>query len=105
MESSVANWELEYGFNPNNTILGDRFAYVLHQAHLKTGKRCVVLIDEYDKPLLDVMDTGLKTVVDGNEMTLEEKNRNILKGFYSTFKAADASRPPMPTCASYSSPA
>ena len=34
MESSVANWELEYGFNPNNTILGDRFAYVLHQAHL-----------------------------------------------------------------------
>ena len=90
MESSVANWELEYGFNPNNTILGDRFAYVLHQAHLKTGKRCVVLIDEYDKPLLDVMDTGLKTVVDGNEMTLEEKNRNILKGFYSTFKAADA---------------
>jgi len=90
LESSVANWELEYGFNPNNTILGDRFAYVLHQAHLKTGKRCVVLIDEYDKPLLDVMDTGLKTVVDGNEMTLEEKNRNILKGFYSTFKAADA---------------
>ena len=90
LESSVANWETEYGYNPNNTILGDRFAYVLHQAHVKTGKRCVVLIDEYDKPLLDVMDTGLKTVVDGNEMTLEEKNRNILKGFYSTFKAADA---------------
>lgn len=90
LESSVASWESQYGSSPFARELGDRFAYVLQQAHSKTGKRCVVLIDEYDKPLLDVMDSGLKTVVDGNEMTLEERNRNTLKGFYSTFKAADA---------------
>lgn len=49
----------------------------------------VVLIDEYDKPVLDVLDTQLETMVDGNKMLLEERNRNVLKGFYSVFKAAD----------------
>lgn len=90
LELSSTNWESGYGRNAAAKTLGDRFAYVLHQAHVKRGKQCVVLIDEYDKPLLDVMDTGLKTTVDGNEMTIEERNRNILKGFYSVFKLADA---------------
>lgn len=51
---------------------------------------CVVLVDEYDKPLLDVLDTGLKVKVDENEMLIEDKNRNTLKSFYSIFKKADA---------------
>ncbi|MDY4410529.1 MAG: AAA family ATPase, partial [Prevotella sp.] len=90
LEGSVSSWERIYGKSPDFEELGDRFAYVLHQAHEKTGHRCVVLIDEYDKPMLDVMDTGLKTTEGGAEMTLEERNRNTLKAFYSTFKAADA---------------
>ena len=49
----------------------------------------MVLIDEYDKPILDVLDTGLETVVGENRMSLEDRNRNVLKGFYSVFKAAD----------------
>ena len=53
-------------------------------------KRAVVLIDEYDKPLLDVLDTGLKATLSNNELLLEEHHRNVLKGFYSVFKAADA---------------
>ena len=57
----------------------------------QTNKRCVVLIDEYDKPLLDVLDTGYYTKTpNGDNILIEEYNRNILKGFYSTFKAADA---------------
>lgn len=56
----------------------------------KTGLRAVVLIDEYDKPLLDVLDSTLKTTdADGNERLLEDRHREILKGFYSVFKAAD----------------
>ena len=90
LENSVGTWEKIFGKGPYATELGDRFVYVLHQAHEKTGQRCVVLIDEYDKPMLDVMDTGIMTTEGGVEMTLEERNRNILKGFYSTFKAADA---------------
>ena len=47
------------------------------------------MIDEYDKPILDVLDTGLETVVGENRMSMEDRNRNVLKGFYSVFKAAD----------------
>ncbi len=86
----VKSWESIYGVNPFSEDLGDRFAYVLHAAHEKTGMPCVVLVDEYDKPLLDVLDTGLKTKVGENEMFIEDKNRNTLKSFYSVFKKADA---------------
>ena len=49
-----------------------------------------MLIDEYDKPLLDVIDLNLKvTDSEGNRMRLEDYNRNLLKGFYSLFKDAD----------------
>jgi len=90
LEGKIADWEAEYGTSPYHTTLGSRFQYVLQAAHQKTGKRAVVLIDEYDKPLLDVLDTGLKTNLGSNELLLEEHHRNILKGFYSVFKAADA---------------
>lgn len=58
-------------------------------AHEKFGRRSVVLIDEYDKPLLDVLDTDYSIDVGGKERLLEEHHRNILKGFYSVFKEAD----------------
>ena len=54
-------------------ILFDNFMSVLRIAHEKTGLGAVVLIDEYDKPLLDVLDTGLKTIdSEGNERLLEQ---------------------------------
>lgn len=89
VEDAVSRWEQKYGKDPIGTTLGDRFAYVLSQAHEQTGRRAVVLVDEYDKPLLDVLDTGAKVQVGLNEMTLEDYNRNVLKGFYSVFKKAD----------------
>ena len=57
IEGRIAAWELEYGKGTTTETLGDRFAYVLSQAHKRHGRRCVVLIDEYDKPILDVLDT------------------------------------------------
>ncbi|MCF2660463.1 AAA family ATPase, partial [Parabacteroides distasonis] len=78
------------GALPVEGDLGDRFAYVLEQAHKQTGRRAVVLIDEYDKPILDVLDSGLRIQQNGEEILLEEQHRNILKGFYSVFKGADA---------------
>ena len=83
-------WEQIYGVLPVKGDLGDRFAYVLEQAHKQTGRRAVVLVDEYDKPILDVLDSGKMTVEDDQEILLEEQHRNILKGFYSVFKGADA---------------
>ena len=86
----LTKWEQQYGVKPATDQLGRRFADVLHQAHEQTGKTCVVLVDEYDKPMLDVMDTGQKTVIDGNEQLIEERHRETLKAFYSVFKLADA---------------
>ncbi len=84
------DWEKIYGSPDIDMEFGDRFVRVLRKAHEQTGRRCVVLIDEYDKPLLDVLDTGLTCTVDGQERMLEERHRDVLKGFYSVFKAADA---------------
>ena len=90
IEGCVSEWEKRYNVESDVRLsLGRRFARVLHAAHKQTGLRCVVLIDEYDKPLLDVM--GLPETIRQNnvDITLEENHRNILKGFYSTFKLAD----------------
>ena len=89
LENFIASYESIYGGGDTNQTIGTRFANLLKAAHQKTGLRCVVLVDEYDKPLLDVM--GLPETIRRNnvDITLEDNNRNILKGFYSTFKLAD----------------
>ena len=85
----LTHYEDIYGCKDPDQTFGSRFADLLSAAHEQTGLRCVVLIDEYDKPLLDVM--GLPETIRKNnvDITLEENHRNILKGFYSTFKLAD----------------
>ena len=91
LDVCVENWEKEYGVEGDaRNSVGVRFAQLMSHVHKQTGKGCVVLIDEYDKPLLDVLDTDY-TTKDGNgeNILIEEYNRNILKGFYSAFKAAD----------------
>ena len=90
LENFVASQEMIYGKSPFRDSLGGRFEYVLKAAHERTGLRAVVLIDEYDKPILDVLDTQIKTSIKGEERLLEDWNREVLKGFYSVFKAADA---------------
>ncbi|WP_299230217.1 AAA family ATPase, partial [uncultured Bacteroides sp.] len=78
----LAEWEQKYNLpvRVNELGLGDRFIKILEAAHLQTGRRAVVLVDEYDKPMLDVLE------VDTN---LEDRHRNVLKAFYSVFKGAD----------------
>ena len=86
----VEKAERRYGIESDKTQYGLRFKDVLAAAHERTGRRAVVLIDEYDKPLLDVMNSGIVSpVVSGEIKTLEDYNREILKGFYSVFKLAD----------------
>ena len=85
----MSGWEQLYGSSPHYTSPGNRFLYVLKAAHEKYGRRAVVLIDEYDKPILDVLDTGYNTLIEGEKRLLEDLHREILKGFYSVFKAAD----------------
>ena len=89
LENFLVTYENVYGVGDPNQTIGTRFAKLLKAAHEQTGLRCVVLIDEYDKPLLDVMDLPETIQVNKADITLEENHRNILKAFYSTFKLAD----------------
>ena len=82
LEDYVNKWEKQYGLHTNRELeTGLRFRDVLKSAHEQTGHRAVVLIDEYDKPILDVLDM---------DNDLEDRHRNVLKAFYSIFKVADA---------------
>ncbi|MCQ2313959.1 MAG: ATP-binding protein [Bacteroidales bacterium] len=78
IDTNLRLWEREYGLLIDTPEFGSRFQNVLKMAHEKTGRKAVVLIDEYDKPMLDVL-----------MEPMEEKNRAVLKEFYGTFKAAD----------------
>ncbi len=62
------------------STLSGRFRWLLRELHERTGQRVVVLVDEYDKPILDAINTP----------ELAEDNREQLRGFYGTVKDADA---------------
>lgn len=87
----LADFEEIYGRKASSqNDYGLRFKDLLAAAHKQTGRRAVVLIDEYDKPLLDVLGLGLHlTDSQGNRRRLEDYNRSLLKGFYGVFKDAD----------------
>lgn len=80
LEVQILEWEKVYGDTTKNAPLGVRFGQLLTAASEKTGKRCVVLVDEYDKPLLETM----------NNSELIEHNKAVFKGFFSVLKSEDA---------------
>ena len=75
LEEYVSSWETIYGKSDIYTTLSSRFQYVLEQAAARTGHQAVILIDEYDKPLLDVLEEGFKEFfekeVPGNPLKAE----------------------------------
>ena len=75
----LEKWELLYGSEKKDRSPEERFAYIIEQACIQTGKQVVVLIDEYDKPLL-------QAILDEN---LLDEYRKILKAFYGVLKSAD----------------
>lgn len=75
----LEKWELNYGTEKQDRSPEERFSYVIEQAYVRTGKQAVVLIDEYDKPLLQAL-------LDEN---LLDEYRRILKAFYGVLKSAD----------------
>ena len=61
-----------------------RFRMLIPRIHEATGQRVVVLIDEYDKPLLDLLETDSP-----NDEPKLDANRELLKNFFSVFKSVD----------------
>lgn len=75
----LTRWEDLYGTGKDEQTLSARFSGIIRRACEKTGMPTVVLIDEYDKPLLQSI---------SNE-ALNEEFRMLLKSFYAVLKSAD----------------
>ena len=76
----LEKWEKLYGSPYADRDLEERFLQVVELAFEQTGRQVVILIDEYDKPLLQAI---------GNE-ALQNEYRSTLKAFYGVLKSCDA---------------
>jgi hypothetical protein len=77
---TLNRWENLYGAGKDEKAPNERFLGIIRRAYEKTGKPVVILVDEYDKPLLQTID---------NE-ELQNEFRATLKAFYSVLKTQDA---------------
>ncbi|MBQ9178287.1 MAG: ATP-binding protein [Prevotella sp.] len=75
----LKQWESEYGTKDYENTLSSRFTGIIRRAYERTGKQVVILIDEYDKPLLQSI---------GNDV-LQDDYRSTLKAFYGVLKSCD----------------
>ena len=80
LSNALCKWEKEYGSENKSDIPGIRFGNVIEAACQKTGCQVVILIDEYDKPVIDNLDRP----------ELQDKMRETLRGFYGVMKSKDA---------------
>ena len=72
--------EKKYNLQNNDLSHAKRFTSLIQAAYEQTGKQVVILVDEYDKPMLQTM---------GVNEALNEQYRNMLKAFYSVIKTCD----------------
>ena len=79
LDTHLKKWEQAYGCDAGDASLAGRFQNLLETAAEQTGKRCVVLVDEYDKSLLETIQNP----------ALAEHNKAVFKGFFSTLKSYD----------------
>ena len=79
LNRNVTAWEGLYGSDSSERSLPLRFAGVIQRAYKQTGRRAVILVDEYDKPLLQTL----------HDEDLQGEMRSILKPFYGVLKTMD----------------
>ena len=73
-------WEEDFGTRNSGLPIAERFKAIVRRAYEKTGQKVVILVDEYDKPLLETI---------GNE-TLQNDYRKTLKSVYGVAKTMDS---------------
>ncbi|MBO4740534.1 MAG: AAA family ATPase [Bacteroidales bacterium] len=79
LNKHLEQWESDYGDKYKDRAVEERLFHVIQNASHSTGKKVVILIDEYDKPLLQTFD---------NE-PLQAEYRSMLKAFYGNLKSCD----------------
>ena len=76
---ALTEWEKDCGVEPSEKSLATRFEGIIKRTSRKMGQRVVILIDEYDKPMLQAI----------GRPELQEAYRSLLKSFYGALKSAD----------------
>ena len=79
LDRHLSLWESTFAIYKRYPMADSRFSDIIDAAYEKTGKPVVILIDEYDKPIVDNLDNN----------ALKEAFRKRLSGFYSVMKAQD----------------
>mgnify|MGYP001094440703 CR=1 FL=1 len=79
LNEALVKWETVFGTGAGESTLALRFKGVVERAYKQSGQRVAILVDEYDKPLLQAI---------GNE-NLQREYRNTLKPFYGVLKTMD----------------
>ncbi len=77
LEGHLEKWEEKYRVDKGSRSLAGRFQNLIEKAYEESGKSVVVLVDEYDKALLESDEERL------------EHNKTVFKGFFSTLKSYD----------------
>ena len=80
LNAHLRDWEETFALEQRDEAPDIRFKDLIQRIYQQTGKQVVILVDEYDKPLLQTM---------GVNEALNEKYRNELKAFYSVIKTCD----------------
>ena len=75
----ISQWEELYGRDENEESIPARFGGIIRRAYKKTGRQAVLLVDEYDKPLLKSLD----------KPELYKIFHSLLQSFYSNIKSND----------------
>lgn len=79
LKSYLRDYEEEYDCRREDDTIAQRFRNLIKSAFKKTGRKVVILIDEYDKPLLEVEENREQF----------EKNQRMLKSFFGNLKSMD----------------
>jgi predicted DNA-binding ribbon-helix-helix protein len=80
LDEMLKKYEKEYNVQDIAAKASIRFGNLIAEMHKKTNQKVVVLIDEYDKSLVNTIDN----------LDVNTQIRNVLKGFYGVLKSADA---------------
>lgn len=79
IDGFLREYEEEYGREVEDVTISQRFKSLIRNAYRKIGREVIILVDEYDKPLMEVE----------HDRKLFERHQRVLKSFFGNLKTMD----------------
>ena len=79
LDGFLRRYEKKYGADDRDVTISQRFKTLIENAFMQTGREVVILVDEYDKPLMEVE----------HDRNLFERHQRVLKSFFGNLKTMD----------------